>query len=91
VTGPAQVAWEMAYETGYQHAITLAAERVDELDAIWRPVVRPTYEEKVRQRMAHFEATFVRMFPDRTPYRGGPVDWDTGRPARAAHAERRAA
>jgi hypothetical protein len=53
----------MAYETGYQHAITLAAERVDELDAIWRTVPRPTYEQNVAERVALFEHHAVTDWP----------------------------
>lgn len=47
---------ELAYEVGYQQALTLAAERVDELDAVWRSYSRPTYEERVAERVAGFEA-----------------------------------
>ena len=46
---------ELAYEVGYQQALTLAAERVDELDAIWRTCERPTYEARVAERIAEFE------------------------------------
>jgi hypothetical protein len=81
MTGPAEVAWELGYQTGYQHALILAAERRDELDAIWRPIRRPSYKEKVAGRVAGMEATAKQMFPDRTPYAGGPVDWETGAPA----------
>jgi hypothetical protein len=52
--GSAVVDGRLAYAAGYQRALTLAAERVDELDAIWRPIRRPTYEEKVAERVAQF-------------------------------------
>ena len=52
MTSPAE---DLAYELGYRCALTLAAERVDELDAIWRTVARPSYEERVARRVAELE------------------------------------
>lgn len=49
----------LAYEAGFQRAITLAAERVDELDATWRSVERPSYEERVAERVRQLERQAV--------------------------------
>jgi len=46
---------EVTYQAGYRRALELAAERVDELDAIWVPVQRPSYEERVASRVADME------------------------------------
>jgi hypothetical protein len=48
----AKVMWELAFRAGYANALAAAAERVDELDALWRPIPRPSYEEKVAARIA---------------------------------------
>jgi len=73
------------YETGYQDALTLAAERVDELDAVWRPIVRPTYEQKVADRICkmerHSEQLYAHLGRPGYVYRGGAVGWETGAPA----------
>jgi hypothetical protein len=81
VTGPGDVAWEeLAFELGYAHALCAAAERVDELDMLWRGVPRPTYEQKVADRVAEMQRHSERLYADLGRpagyvYRGGPVSW----------------
>lgn len=43
---------EVGYRRGYEAALALAAERVDELDALWQPIERPSHEEQVARRVA---------------------------------------
>lgn len=91
-TGASQPQWteeqyaaaRIGYEIGYAHALMLAAERVDELDAVWRPVKRRSYEEQVAARIAEMQR-YAAMAAERSGrprrcYEGGPVDWETGRP-----------
>lgn len=59
--------WRKGYEAGYAQALQDAAERVDELDAIWKTVPRPSYEQKVAARAAEMAARAV------TDYPGGPL------------------
>jgi len=74
----------LAYHTGRLHA---AAEDLAEVAACWAEYAqpRPTREQRIAARMAEMDQA-ARQAAARAgrPYRihpGGPVDWETGRPA----------
>ena len=43
--------YETGFRDGYTQALTHAAQRIDELDYIWQPIKRPTYEQVVAARI----------------------------------------
>lgn len=67
VPDPGDIPWEVAYEAGYARALVLAAERRDELDVIWSPIPRRSYEEQVADRIAEMEAKAITDFPGGLP------------------------
>ncbi|MFG2165541.1 hypothetical protein [Micromonospora chersina] len=72
----AEVAYLMrlAYDSG---RTATYLEDVAELHATWarHPIHRPTAEQRYEQRLTEMGGRDV-------AYRGGPVDWETGRPVR---------
>lgn len=83
----AQVAYliHLAYESGRAAA---AGEDLAETVACWaeHPLPRITRTARIAQRMAEMEAAARRRAEQEgreyQEYRGGPVDWETGRPIR---------
>lgn len=83
----AQVAYliHLAYESGRAAA---AGEDLAETVACWaeHPLPRITRTARIAQRMADMEAAARRRAEQEgreyQEYRGGPVDWETGRPVR---------
>ena len=77
-----QVAYliHLAYQSGRAAA---AAEDLAETVACWQQHLPPqvTREQRVQARLAQMEAA-----AGPATYRGGPVDWDTGRPAQQREA-----
>jgi len=81
----AQVAYllHLAYESGRTAA---AGEDLAEAVACWaeHPLPRITRAQRVAQRIAEMEAAARRWWAEQgrtyQEYRGGPVDWETGRP-----------
>lgn len=76
----------LSFDAGRNFEADRIADAMVELQVLWPDAtprtpeqVAEAYEQKVGQRMADMEAAFTRTFPDRAPYRGGPVDWETGR------------
>lgn len=77
--------WRIARDAGIAERTAAGAA---ELDAWWNPVGRRTYAEQVAARVAEFEecaaAGYRRMgYQAGYEYRGGPVDFETGLPARS--------
>ena len=64
-----------------------ALHRIGEHDRVWRPAARRADTDRIRQRLADMEEAadqrWAKRFPDRprVDHPGGPVDWNTGRPA----------
>lgn len=87
----AQFEAESAYWLGYQQCLIDTAARGYELDDEWKPVARKTADQWLAERLAEMERHAARLAqqmgrPPGYQYRGGPVDWHTGRPARQLQA-----
>jgi len=77
--------WDDAYAAGQLAERHRIAEAYAELEAAWRPVGRKSHAQRVAERVAEMEQHAARMAerlgrPAGYVYRGGPVDWETGRP-----------
>src|SRR4051794_27126469 len=74
---------EAAYNQGYadgrfderEYLLRVLAERVDELEAIWRPIRRKSYEEKVAERIALFEEAARRTAKELSSSAETAADW----------------
>lgn len=75
-----------AYLAGYRHALWLAAQRVDELDATWQPIQRPTWEQQVAKRARRPDGDEQPDFPGGLPTppqflgKSNEYDYTTPRP-----------
>lgn len=80
-------ACSVSWDLGRRYERERIAAATAELDARWRTAGRKAYEERVAERIALFEMCAARVAdrygrPAGYAYRGGPVDWETGRPVR---------
>src|SRR4051812_44803031 len=74
---------DRAYWQGYaagraderQYLLRILAERVDELDAVWRPIERKSFEEKVAERLALFEEAAERLAHNLAASAATSGDW----------------
>jgi hypothetical protein len=74
---------EIAYCQGYaagrederQRLMRFLAERVDEIDAVWKPIRRKSYEEKVAERIAVFDQAAKRIAKDLASKAGSSMEW----------------
>ncbi len=84
-----------AYHAGYQQALHDICARIVEVEHLNRhlwDMARATARQRIAERRAAVETAARDMYAkqERAEYRGGAVDWDTGKPARTPP-ERRAA
>ncbi len=77
-----------AYNAGYQQALLDVCTRIVEVEHLNRHLwdaAREAARTRAAERRAAVETAAQDMYAKqgRAEYRGGPVDWDTGQPARA--------
>jgi hypothetical protein len=82
----AGAAYDAGRAVGYRHALVDIAARVVEVDDAWRPAARVEHERRVADRVALFvrcaEQFAEKLGRPYVEYRGGEVDWHTGKPVR---------
>jgi hypothetical protein len=82
--------WDEAtacYALGYQQALADIADRTIQLHAAWAPIGRTTRQQRIALEHANMAALCDQVSaelgrPAGYTYRGGPVDWHTGKPLR---------